>query len=108
MTTVAKVAAELLQAYKNILAIKAEHKKNKHEAMLKQFPRNQLFDFEHPYYDMTATVAAAEKQLKQTIKSMLDIEIESGTVRKEYEKMAVMAHLSSKPVDAVVTKLMKL
>jgi hypothetical protein len=108
MTAAATLASNLLQAYKNICTIKKEHKNSKLMAVRAQYPGYKMFDFEHPYHDMENTTKAAEKQIKQTIKAVLDVEIDGSTVRKEWEKIVVFAHLSSKPLDADIAKLLKL
>lgn len=108
MSSAATLATDLLNAYKNIVQIKQKHKSRKLEMLRSQKPGYKHFDFEHPYHDMEKTTKLAEQQMKKTIKAVMDVEIDGSTVRKELEKINVIAHLSSKPVDATVTKLLKL
>jgi hypothetical protein len=107
MSAAAKMAENLLQIYKNVLAIQKEHKKCKVEAWKRQYPSYKLFDFEHPYHDMTKTTDASVKQIKQTIKSMMDVEIDGSNLRREWEKDKVIAYLSNKHIDQIVGKILK-
>jgi hypothetical protein len=107
MNAAATLANNLLTAYKNAYGIKVEQKNLKLMAIRSQYPGYRMFDFEHPYHDMEEVTKAAEKHIKQMIKSVMDIEIDGSTVRKELEKIKVFAILSSKPVDEYVTKLLK-
>ena len=108
MSGAKKVAAEVLSTYKNLLELRSEHKKNKHQAMLKQHPKYELFDFEHPYFDMTKTANSLVKQFEKTVKIAMDVEMDGSSLRREWEMIKVIAYLSSKPVDQDVTKLLKL
>jgi hypothetical protein len=108
MSGAARLATDLLNAYKNIVQIKQEHKNSKLEMLRSQKPGYKHFDFEHPYHDMEQTTKQAEQQMKNTIKAVMDVEIDGSTVRKELEKLNVIAYLSSKPVDETVIKLLKL
>ena len=108
MSSASTLTNNLLLAYKNIVIIKAEHNSKKLKALRTQRPGYKLFDFEHPYHDMEETTNTAEKQMKATIKAVLDVEIDGSTVRNELDKITMIAVLSSKQPDAIVKKLMKL
>lgn len=108
MSAASTLTKNLLLAYKNIVKIKAEHSSKKLKAMKAQHPTYKLFDFEHPYHDMEETAKTAEKQMKETIKAVLDVDIDGSTVRNELNKMTVVAVLGDKQPDAIVKKLRKL
>lgn len=107
MSTASQVAASLLQAYKTAQSLQQQHKKLKADA-LRSNPKYRVFDIEHPYFDIEPLTIDAVKHIKQSIKVMMDVDIEGSSVRKEWEKMKVMAALSSKPLDADVESLLRL
>lgn len=107
MTAAKQLTHNLVAAYKLSVQIKKDQAQQL-KSLIKQNPSYKIFDFAHPLYTMNANAIAAEKQLKATIKAVIDEPIGNSTVRTELDQIILIAQLSNKPLDDVVQKLRKL
>jgi len=99
-----KIAIDILDNYKKIRRIRAEFLSRKMRPLYTRYPRYKLFDFEHPYFEMDKHSKEIIQSYEKMMGSLLDVEIDGGSIRSEFEKMKIMLILSDKS-DEEIDKL---
>jgi hypothetical protein len=103
-----EIALGLIDQYRGIRSIRSDFLSKKYRPLLHRHPTYKLFDFEHPYHDMDERTNDMIESFEKFIKEMLDVDIDGSSIRKELERIAVVAELSSETEDPIAKLIRKL
>lgn len=103
-----EIALGLVDQYRGIRNIRSDFLSKKYRPLLHSHPAYKLFDFEHPYHDMDERTNDMIESLEKFIKEILDVDIDGSSIRKELEKITIMATLKNENEDPIVKRIRKL
>jgi hypothetical protein len=87
MTDIAELTQSLLDTYQSVLSLQATFQQKKLMALRQRKPVYELFDIEHPYYDMSSDAKQTVKQFEVFAKGMMDVAIDGHSIRNELEML---------------------
>ena len=96
MSDSARFAAHILENYETLRRLANDMDTKKLKALKKAKPKYELFDFEHPYYDIAKDARRAVKNYEKMVKEMKNVEIGHFTLQWEFEKLRAVNELSGK------------
>jgi DNA polymerase III epsilon subunit-like protein len=107
MSNSAKFAAHILENYEMLDRLAYDMDKKKIRALKTSNPKYQMFDFEHPYYDIAKDARLAVKNYEKMVKEMKNVEIGHFTLQWEFDKLQAVNELSGKK-NPYLDRLVKL
>ena len=96
MSDSARFAAHILENYETLRRLANDMDTKKLKALKKSKPKYEMFDFEHPYYDIAKDARRAVKAYEKMVKEMKNVEIGNFTLQWEFEKLRAVNELSDK------------
>jgi len=107
MADIAELTQSLMDTYQSVLSLKATFQQKKLMALRQRKPVYELFDLEHPYYDMNNDAKQTVKQFEDFAKSMMDVAVDGHSIRDELEMLRTFLLMKDEE-NFLVNRLLKL